>query len=470
MILSVKTSFCKRLRGLINAANEGKGISQLPYWETLSDDDAATAADGDVAYDTAEEPTEEAEDKTSADAEDHHLQQSELRVSNNGVVVLQDDRAVSEPYQIPASSQISKAASSPATLDRYENSNPSGMSANTVSGEHGQKTQTRISPPKDSLETRSPKDDIISTELPPPEEGKDGDLIDYEDGDDPLIQTSTGSSTLAGDDPAPAATAEQEPNTDYNLELIPHTVAVTSTTATNVRPGTAEIFFGAEGLQGHGEDMSSKTHDLQQEYYHADGSENYGDSNGRVTFQLGSDDAGAELFKHIAHSPHSLDVEESLAGALDFDDETYGHESAGIPKIAKLDPRVIGDAHQDLLDQLPEDASDDHDESIHGVEIIHDYSEADGTGLSDHVGDNTATIEDLNAKAVTLGSTVDTDEINYEEDEPVDVASEQGRESTLGSKLLTTPRASSTKRLRGENAEVGALDDDSQDAKRVRSA
>lgn len=220
MILNINTSSRKRFSALLDAANRGKGLSQLPYWEVPDDDPNGVAAAHDEA-DASEEPADqETEDAQNADKTPEKLDpatgddpstEDVSQATDNDVSTLQGNATTTISSSKITDSRTSKAEASRAASD--SNSAPllnSTQSDTIPAPEIGKELQDPTSSHHGVNHTAVSPHDNFAPDLD--ESGvEEGDLIDYEDGDEPAIQDSTGSSTLAGDDDANAAIGQKTP-------------------------------------------------------------------------------------------------------------------------------------------------------------------------------------------------------------------------------------------------------------------
>ncbi len=509
MILNIKTSFPKRFSALRDAANKGKGISQLPYWEVSSDDDAATAADADSAYGILTEEPEKPDktsDKLDLGTVDESSAQDKLRATDNGVSASQDNPTASVPSPNPADSQTFKAGRPTSTSGRGTSVIENSMPDTTVAPRIDTEAQDRGSPPGNGSDTRGSQDDVISPVLDRADD-EEGDLIDYEDGDEPAIQDSTGSSTLAGDDAAEAANGIKEipsdpccrphicyctlcnhlSTADYALDsendpvTTSNAIERTENISDNITTEIGETHhFADEGLRARDNDPSFQIDEFQHADYDDKDSERYGRVDGD---QLGSDNSNAKQSEYLPQSDFKqvLDDSAGLGSNAHYQDDA--EDTADISNTG--DPRDEGpieEAEQESHDarellyegepnaeevettSQPQQALfDGHDETLNGHETTREYL---GETADDFLSRSRVRIaipeDQLDPYSVAFASTADTDEISYEEDEIFDVVSDQEGEDNLDSKPPSPAKPTSTKRSRGEDEETGVPDDGSQ--------
>ncbi len=506
MNLRTRTSFSKRLRGLIDAAKDGKGISQLPYWDVPSDDDTVPAADGDIAYGDAEDQAEETEapdgasDTLRSDPVDNTPTQGQRGVSKNGSVV-------SEPSREQDSSRLSEMERSAGTSDRHEAPTSDGILETTlldITGS-GDNESDRISPPEQAQNMAHPQIRVTSTHSPQANEEEAADLIDYENEDDPLIQDSTGSSTLAGDEAAGAAngmsipscdpctqpnlcycalcnnsfTTEDDRNGEHDPEIISLTTEPTINISNNVAVGAEESRSPTrEAVQAQG-DITHHKYQSQRNYQENGVDEDYELGSDEETFQAGEDDATTKPFERNSQSSQAQDLEESVNLTTYADGGDHDNKATRVPnpyhaqdlggKASELqqspDLNVLIDENKSETDAEGitgtrlEDTIDTDDQITDALETNQAVFEASRHELSGNLEVVVGDSEDANPYAVATISAADDDEITYDEDEIVDSPSQQTQDDHSN---LATSKPVSIKRSRGENAEQDLPVDGSQ--------
>lgn len=507
MTLRTRTSFSKRLRGLAAAAKDGKGLSQLPYWDAPSDDDTATAADGlgDIGYGNAEDPTEGLEapegetDKLSSDPVDNPLSQGQLGVSKNDATVSQDGSVALEHSHDHDRSQVPEIEISAMTSDRHEAPTSDGILETTLSAKLGSEAeeQDRIPPPEEASKTQRSQGRDNSAHILRANGEEDGDLIDYDECEEPPIQVSTGSSTLAGDEAAGTANGmsassfdqctqpnicycalcnnpsitEDGPNSQPDHENNPPTAEPISNTSNNV-PVEAEesTSLTREAVQAN-EDLDHHTNQIQEEYQENGDDEDFDFGDDDEIIHPGTDDATAKPSKPFSQSYQTQDSKESVALDPSADDGEYSHETIGVlnpyhPQglTAKEDAQQHLSDLNGLIDQSKpeadaggltpkqfEDAIDNYDQIAYTLETNQADSGASRHDLSGNDVAITASSEDHTPYAVV--SAVEDDEITYEEDEIIDPPIQRTQEDHSNLENLSPLKPASIKRQRGENAE-----------------
>jgi len=509
MSLRTRTSFSKRLQGLIDAAKDGKGISQLPYWDVQSDDETATAADGDIAYGDAEDQTEETEapdgatDKLGSDLVDNTSTPGQPGVSKDGSVVL-------EPSREQDSSQLPEIERSAVTSDRYEAPISDGILETTLSDNtgSGDNEYDRFPEPEQAQSASHPQDRVTSSHFSQANEEEDRDLIDYENGEDPPIQESTGSSTLAGDEAAGAAngmsvpscdpctqpsicycalcnnsfTTEDERNSEHDPEIISLTAEPTSTISNNGLVQTEESTFPTNEPVQAQEDITDYSIEGQGRYQENGYDEDFELYNNEGTFQVGKDDGNTKSSERKSQLPQAQDAEESVTLATNADGGDHGNEITALPNAYHAQElRSKGSEQQQVPDlaitidgSRPEtdaqritstrieDIFDENDQITDALETNQADFEATRHDLS---GNNEVVIgnsEDANPYAVASVPASDDDEITYDDEEFDDSPSQQAQEDHFNLETPSPSKPVSIKRARGEYAEQGVADDGSQ--------
>lgn len=509
MSLRTRTSFSKRLQGLTDAAKDGKGISQLPYWDVQSDDETATAADGDIAYGDAEDQIEETEapdgatDKLRSDPVDDTSTPGQPGVSKDGSAVL-------EPSQEQDSSQLPEIERSAVTSDRHAAATSDGILETTLSDDTGSRENEydRFPAPEQAQSTSHPQDRVTSSHFSQANEEEDGDLIDYENGEDPPIQESTCSSTLAGDEAAGAAngmsvpscdpctqpsicycalcnnsfTTEDERNSEHDPEIISLTAGPTSNISDNVPVQTEESTFPTnENVQAQ-EDNTDHTNEGQGRYQENGDVEDFELYNDEETFQAGKDDGNAKSSERKSQLPQAQDAEESITIATNADDGDHVNENTAVPNAyhaqelrgkgseQQQDPdlaittdgsRPETDTQRITLARVKE-TFDENDQITDALETNQADFEATRHDLS---GNNEVVIgdsEDANPYAVASVPASDDDEITYDDEEFDDSPNQQAQDDHFNLEAPSPSKPVSFKRARGDNAEQGVPDDGSQ--------
>lgn len=517
MTLRTRTSFSKRLRGLTDAAKDGKGLSQLPYWDVPSDDDTATAADGDgdISYGNAEDPSEGLEapdgetDKLSSDPVDNPLTQGQLGVSKNDATVSQDGSVVLEPSYDHDRSQAPEIEISAVTSEDHKAPTSDGILETTLSGKLGSKTDEndRIPSSEEAPKTRRSQDRDNSTQFLRADGEEDGDLIDYDEGEDPTIQNSTGSSTLAGDEAAGTAngmsassfdqcyqpnicycalcnnpsTTEDGPNSQQPHENNPITADPISNTSNHVTVEAEESKPLAREAVQVNEDLNNHTNQIQEDYQENGDDEDFdfGDDDDE-TIHPGTDDATAKPSKPFSQSYQTHDSNEYVALGTSADDGEYSHETTGVLNPSHpQDLTANGDAQQQssdlngLIDKSKPEADTEGLTPIQSEDTIDNYDQIADI-LETNQADSSASRHDLSGNEVAITassedhtpyavvSAVDDDEITYDEDEIVDSPSQRTQEDHSNLETPSPLKTASIKRQRGENAEPDVPDVGSQ--------
>ncbi|KAI9869538.1 MAG: hypothetical protein M1830_005413, partial [Pleopsidium flavum] len=343
------------------------------------------------------------------------------------------------------------------------------------------KTQDRTSLPGNASGPRGSHDEVTSHDLDRADD-EEGDLIDYEDGDEPVTYDSTGSSTLAGDDVIEALN-DHALNNEADPVTTSKALGRTENLSDNIATETAETHhIGNKDLSGRNDDLNFQVNGFQ----HAD---NEKEDNGHVDGdQLSSINAKAKQSEYFPQSPGRQDLDGSAGLEPIAHDEDDGEDSADTSKIHELrDDGPIDESEQgfqesgELLDERdsrveeeqttprPQQSPlDGHEEILKGPETTTEYLEEITDDLSPRDGVPIATSDE--SYAVADSSAADADVITYEDDEFLDFISDQEGDEKLELKLPSSLKPASTKRSREENEVKGAADDSSQDAKRVRSA
>ena len=505
MNLRIRTSFPKRLRGLIDAAKDGKGLSQLPYWEVSSDDDTATAADGDIAYGTAEEQNEELEapdgatDAVYLDLVDKNSTQSQLGTFKDDATVSQNEPVVLEPSHDHDRSSVPKMERAALPSGPHEPPTPEDILKTTLLGntDSGTTEDHGIPPSDDAQDTLRSHDSATSAPISRANV-EDGDLIDYEEGENAQIQDSTGSSTLAGIEAAGAAngmsissferctqpnicycalcnnlfTTEDQRNSEHDHEINSLTTESTSEISNSAPVETEEsIPLTREAEQGQ-EDTNHHTHQIQEDYQENGDDGDYELGGDEETFQTGTDNATAKPIEQHSQILRADDSEESVVLDTGADDGDNGDETIGVPGRYNTQLlRVNGHAQQHPANPTvaigesnpePEDTIDAYDQITDELETNQADSEAVRHDLSGNNGVVIGKPDDQNPYAVTPALADDNDEIDYEDDDIVDLLSQQTQEDLLNPELPSPPKPASIKRSRGENAEQDAPEYGSQ--------
>ncbi len=433
MILSIRTSFAKRFRGLIDAAKQGKGISQLPYWEISSDDDddeATAAADGDVGHGTADEQSEERESRNEAaeypSSEDHSTQGT-LRTIAKGLISSQDDTVTPEPLHERGSSHSAYALESAANLDSHDTLTMSDTIQSVLSNGASSAAEDKTLPPDISGPAQDMENSSSSANMHQVELEEEADLIDYGDDDEVPAQNSTGSSTIAGNH-----TVDSE--THHNNVHVPANDAEGGLQATDDK------------------DVSpSKPNDAKTK-----ASEESPSSSRKAEFdEPGAESVNIETEEHLDERAELPDDAETLGqGTGNTQDDVFEQmEGSDID-----DPGAGGLHHSELQEQ----GEEGWEESSDALETNGDHAEAKDDHLPSHRKDAFITsVDSENPYTADRLSTAADDEINYEEDEILDISSTQDGEENPNP-LLSSPTSTSTKRPRAENPESYLTDEGTQ--------
>ena len=489
MHLRVKTSFSKRLRGLIEAAKDGKGISQLPYWEGPSDDNTATAADSDTASGNAKDQLEETgapDEITETLNEDPTLStstQAPLGVSKDDATDSRGESTVLEPSYNNDRSPVPKIEESIVPSDRPEPPTSDGTIEATLSGDTdiGAREHNPNPLPEEAQTTRRSSDRVTSAHFFQANQEDDGDLIDYEDGEDPPLRESTGSSTLAGDEAAGAANGTSvssfdqctQPNICYcavcnnplptedelsgerDHEITSLPIEPKGNILHNVHVETGDSTFPSnETVQAH-DNINDHTDQIQEANHENGDEEEYGFGE-EETFQPGIDDSTVDPSKKTLPSYQAQESEHHVPLET-ADDGDHGTATTELPYPYHAQDSKV---HRDMQQQ--EDVIDDHDQITDALEIKEEDYEANRHDPSGSKGDNVARSEDPNPYALASVFAVDDDEISYEEDEIVDSPSQQAQEDDPNLETASPLKSASIKRSRGENTEQDVPDDGSQ--------
>lgn len=501
MNLSVRTSFARRLGGLVNAANEGKGMSQLPYWELYSDDDDITA----VSIAAAHGPKPD-EDHSDANPDNEDADRRDAPHTHDGsqeppnTTVLRQDAQCSQDYQRENSSnpEASKEAflgaidrqDEQATADRLE----LGVSKDSRNGTTNHENNREAA--NDGKVSTS--DGTSATLNQAKEEDDEDDLIDYENADENPDHDTTGSLTLAGDEFATAVTGmttifsgsccqsqicccvlcsnlltiDDSVETANDLPASTSTIELYESTSVN---GAAEEdnapLSMSEGLRSGGNDTTVLPGDLEQEHGKPHDGEEHDELYDEQNLQHGSTVQAGAYSEDPISELHESDLDRPVHQESTPTRYTYTEDSGHTPHTRdyhNLEHEVPSAWHVDIPDGYQEPEYGSIESNAQNVNSItakssDGFSQKNGNGSrGHHVINNIESASTVHQVSVRDDPIADDDVITYEEDEIDEAANIREDEHPSNGTALSLPKSSSTKRSRNINLETDALDDRSQ--------
>ena len=450
MTLCTRIKFSHRLASLVTAAAEGKGLSQLRFWESPEDSDelsdvqqghnligatevfsedftSAEVGAGSVAGSPVEQLGKNDNKSCPGTSLDNGVSSS----ARHAVVVESAPARALEVVEFPHD----QGATALATTTGEPNTHNDNATNSINQGQ--QQTVSGPTSDEDRQTLQGPESPLLPAELA----AENGDTIEYEDEDNVDQEASVGSSTLQGDVSEAAAEEAQlhHPELIYTAESnhhsaaeypeekveVPHSLDEHTSIVDDVYPRDHSIAYGSEVDDG--DDDGFDTHDGAPVELTEPEHEEHGEqeSDHQQEFQEAEEDEEQLNFdQSLQYADHGL-------LNITDEDELTDHQNSTL-SLSNVDQRH-GGAHTDQFstadsDEVAGQGSLYHEqhfpEGASGAYTAEQVTEEDAsedkfiqTHLTGVVNPATPTIQSGDGTHNLPAPATDVDEITYEEDE-----------------------------------------------------